>query len=424
MPPKKKKAQAITKTPVTPVTAVVPAGNPSIRRRFQWTELDENKNRAWLVEWWPDGTMITTWGRTQVTEQKKTKTGVSRAAVEKLIASKLRKGYKEVDLLIPVITTVPALPAPDGSTTPAQQTVKPISSSIKLLLDLVFAEAGESISKTLAVAINELSQRQISKGLSLLLDIQTATRNNPRAVTDLVKQYYNTIPTKLPHKIKSDDVVKGFVRDMAEIEDYLHSLEAALATHQHMEVDHTLSGSYNSLGCILADLPESHENYAQIVDYVKQTIGPHSSRRIKHIYRIKVPGERARYESSTVGKENVVHLFHGTHNKNLRHIFRTGLIVPKVYSHGRRFGNGVYFADEAAKSINYTAAVRYGAPTTLFMADVAIGNPKKMSGVDERLNAAPNGYHSVWGTHSHGGMDEFIVYSLEQQTLRAVVLLD
>ena len=95
--------------------------------------------------------------------------------------------------------------------------------------------------------------------------------------------------------------------------------------------------------------------------------------------------------------------------------------MPRVYTNGRRFGAGIYLADHSAKSLNYTSTVNRSAPTFLFITDANIGNPKKMTGSDSSLNKAPIGYDSVWGTDSYGGLDEFIIYETERQTIRAVV---
>ena len=222
-------------------------------------------------------------------------------------------------------------------------------------------------------------------------------------------------------RIDVDATVDWFIKSIAEQEDRLQQLETALISLQVTKVDNSVMSQYNSLGAEINIIPGYDKRYEIINDYVINTLMNHRGNTIKSIYSVKIPNERQAYLSNDFGKENVVHLFHGTNNKNLRHILRTGLIVPRVYTNGRRFGAGIYLADRAAKSLNYTAKVNRSAPTFLFITDADIGNPSKMNGSDSSLNKAPNGYHSVWGYDSYGGHDEFILYRTEQQTIRAII---
>jgi poly [ADP-ribose] polymerase len=48
--------------------------------------------------------------------------------------------------------------------------------------------------------------------------------------------------------------------------------------------------------------------------------------------------------------------FHGSRNENFWNILKNGLILnPKAVVTGKMLGRGIYFANKAAKSINYTS---------------------------------------------------------------------
>lgn len=394
---------------------------PAIYRKFQFTDLVNNNNKWWEVRWWTNGTMTTTYGRVGDAGQETTKTGISESGVQSKISEKLRKGYEEINLHVPTVQVI-ADEADKAQDAQNQLALKAVDQSILNLINVIFSEAGESISQYLAVGVDALSQTQIAAGRKLLFEAQDYMRSGDKTnLVSTITSYFKKVPTILPRRIDIDATVDWFIKSIAEQEDRLQQLETALISLQVTKVDNSVMSRYNSLGAEINIIPGYDKRYEIINDYVINTLMNHRGNTIKSIYSVKIPNERQAYLSNDFGKENVVHLFHGTNNKNLRHILRTGLIVPRVYTNGRRFGAGIYLADRAAKSLNYTAKVNRSAPTFLFITDADIGNPSKMNGSDSSLNKAPNGYHSVWGYDSYGGHDEFILYRTEQQTIRAII---
>src|SRR5260221_11315387 len=80
----------------------IPMAEPAIQRKFILSSLESNNNKIWEIEWFPDNTVKTTWGRVGSSTQSKTKP-LSFSGVEALIASKMREGYKELELDCPVV---------------------------------------------------------------------------------------------------------------------------------------------------------------------------------------------------------------------------------------------------------------------------------------------------------------------------------
>lgn len=401
--------------------AVNDPNRPAIYRKFQFTDLVNNNNKWWEVRWWTNGTMTTHYGRVGDSGQETTKTGISESAVLSKISEKVRKGYEEIDLHVPTVQVI-ADEVDKKQDAANQLALRAIDQSILSLINVIFSEAGESISQYLAVGVDALSQVQIAAGRKLLFEAQDYMRSGDKAsMVNAITSYFKKIPTILPRRIDIDATVDWFIKSIAEQEDRLQQLETALISLQVTKVDNSVMSQYSSLGAEISVIPGYDKRYEIIDRYVTDTLMNHRGNTIKAIYGVKIPNERQNYIDNDFGKENIVHLFHGTNNKNLRHILRTGLIVPRVYTNGRRFGAGIYLADRAAKSLNYTAKVNRAAPTFLFITDAAIGNPSKMNGSDSSLNQAPPGYHSVWGYDSYGGHDEFILYRTEQQTIRAII---
>src|SRR5260221_9478697 len=221
----------------------------------------------------------------------------------------MREGYKELELHCPVVVVA----APDGTA---------IDPKIVQLTDLIMRAAGNMINSYLSVTVDALSVNQVNRGRTILkkvVDLRSASSR--QQLLDLIKEFYNTIPTKLPSRIDPDQIVREFVADLHEQEDRLDQLEAGLATHTA-----TLSG-HNPLGDVKIKVTsQTSKAYEPVVDYVMRT-----ARRHLHVpggFLIEIPKERKAYDAETTGKSNVLSFFHGTRNPNVRHILPTGLILP------------------------------------------------------------------------------------------------
>jgi poly [ADP-ribose] polymerase len=379
---------------------------PEIRRKFVLADLHNNHNKFWLVEYWPDGRLKTTWGRVGVAPQCKEKRDVSTHAMQKLIREKETKGYVEIDLYRP------AAPAVHTSGLDAR---------VAALVQLIYTEANDRIASYLAVGLDALSQWQITEGRARLLTIQQLAANvrhrrDRERLAEAVEQYFNVIPTRLPARIEIDEVVNNFVANLAEHEDRLNQLEAALAS-QHPSTASALPGLD---GVELDVLAQDSRAFQQIEDYVHRTAG---GARVRDIFTVTILAERDAWEQERHGKKNVRALFHGTRACNVRHILRSGLIIPQMPSNGSRWGRGIYFADMSRRSLNY-CSTRSASYKLLFIADVALGKAKKMDGDDPTLRKAPRGHDSVWGIKSYSGMDEYVIYRTSQQTIRAIATIN
>jgi len=133
-------------------------------------------------------------------------------------------------------------------------------------------------------------------------------------------------------------------------------------------------------------------------------------------------------------------LFHGSRNENFINIMKTGLLIrpsSAVYT-GSMFGDGIYFADKARKSLGYTSLRGSywsgGSDNTGFMAVFKVHTGKQMdihkhdsSCYNLSANTLKNkgDYDSVF---AHGGIDlknnEMIVYRGNQTTIKYLIELE
>lgn len=372
------------------------AKDPVIRRKFQLTDIHDNHNKEWMIEWWTDGFGRTTWGRTGETPQSANFHDVDQSWLFRKVAEKTGKGYVEVKLhkmtQTIAVTEVQADPA------------------ITQLVEWIFTEANENISKTLATTVEALSVEQITNARKLLVEFQNGVR--PEWVS--MEKYYNTIPTKLGRKLDVHELLVDF--KPAEEEERLNQLEAALSTFKAQQSGNSQT---QALGALIKKLNDQSDTYQQVLTYLKRTgqVG-----KVEGIYSVRIPSERDAFGLRAGHLGVVTQLWHGTHNPNVRHILKNGLRIPSInqVSNGSRFGRGVYFADQARRSQSYTGS-RRGLPRMLFLCDVALGVPIKLPGDGGPNYRIPAGYDSVWGVQSYSKMDEFIIQNTNQQAIRFVI---
>jgi len=392
---------------------------PTIRRKFICFDPTDNHNKVWTIEWWAEtGQAKTTWGRVDVSMQSKSFTGWSKGDVYRKVYEKEGKGYTEVSLHVP--TAAPVTTVADPAITDKR---------VADLLDLIFREAGEHIKSYMAVGVDALSKDQIAKGKAILgrliayHQVTNPTLAERLAVSEQVKQFYNTIPTQLPTRIDAatwDWLVSRFISDLHEQEDRLDQLEAGLAAYQAASTGQT--NYLTQLGDVeLKTMEQSSAAYGTISDYILRTSG--GGHHLTGLFSVHIRPERAAWDTDGVGRHYINPMFHGTRGANVRHILRTGLIIPKIAANGSRFGRGIYFADMSRRSLNY-CSTNHSRAKFLFIADVALGTMKTLDGDDSHLTAAPNGFDSVRGVKSYSGMDEFIIYRPSQQTIRAIALVE
>lgn len=382
---------------------------PIVRRKFILFDPVENSNKFYLIEFWDDGKTLCTWGRIGKSQQSESFTGWTSSMVDKKIKEKIKKGYNEVDLHKPDIHVV------DNN----KKSVT-VNGKVADFLKFIFDEAGEYIKSYLAVGVDSLSKAQIDKGREQLKAIQLLkqTPNTNIFQAKIVKEYLNTIPTQLPMKYDWDYEVGNIVKNLPEQEDRLNQLEAALATYQSSQTGN--DSLLSQLGDVEILNLENGTEYDKIVDYVKRTSGGY--RVVDSAFVLKIKSEREAYEKETKGSSNIQHLVHGTKTKNVRHILRTGLIIPKIPANGRRIGDGIYFADRFERSLGYSGSNR-DQRHILFLADVKLGKYWATTGTYNGQQA-PKGYDSVQVTGSWSGKgDEFAVYINSQQTLKYIVVL-
>ncbi|KAM9182402.1 protein mono-ADP-ribosyltransferase PARP3 [Mergus octosetaceus] len=246
--------------------------------------------------------------------------------------------------------------------------------------------------------LGKLSKQQITRGFEALEELEAALREQPpRAarLEELSSRFYTIVPHNFgrarPPLIDSPDLLrakKDMLLVLADIE-VAQSLQAQKAEEEEEEeVAHPLDQDYALLCCQLSLLDPSSREHQLIQKYVVQT---GNQARILNIWVVAREGE----DKSFQAHDHLEHrrlLWHGTNVAVIAAILRNGLrIMPHS---GGRVGRGIYFASENSKSACYVGctAQRVG---IMFLTEVALGKPYRITCDDPTLRQPPAGYDSV-----------------------------
>lgn len=405
----------------------LPDRNPDVIKRWQLTNLTENNNKWYTLKWWKAEEIAEiTYGRVgQPCARPAIKENINQRKFEKLCADREKPKeegtYKEIK-------------------TGVQQVIKADTSGLsdKLVkrITAIFQAANESIHTYLNTNISDLAPEQIAKGKLQLAELQkTFTKFEEHMhytknmySDELIEQariYYEYIPSKLPYKIDALSVAVNLAKNLANEEDKLQQLEAAVTSYS---ISTGGGNILDQLGCSIE--PANDGEYDKIVKYFNDTKKHYQYRRmnVQEVWKLEVPQEKKEFASFPV-QSNIKLLWHGTADRNVRHICRTSLIIPKYHSNGSLFGRGIYFADVATKSLNYAGG---GNEKYLFLADVILGKQYNTSKFIDAGESIPKGYDSLFaeaGKHIKGVWagklehNEFVIFQKQQKALRYLVVI-
>ncbi len=394
----------------------------TILRKFQYTSLEGNSNKWYVYEITPRAgalAVIGKFGRVGDKGQTHDYGVISQRELDRIVSERRKKGYVEVELHAVEVT-----PGASGS---SGSSGIDMSSAEGRLSYLIYREAGEAIATYLSTTVDALSTTQLERG-RILLSAINATRAmgyskdlNDQMLLGSVEAYYRTIPTILPRRIKPVELVESF--DVTEQENRLNQLDAALATYKAVAGGQT---QQLALGCTIRFV-DGEAAGSTVRDYIERTRkGQHI--RVLEVFEIEIPPERAAFKAGpAVSDQNRKLLFHGTKNPNVRHILKGGLRIMGSAANGRALGNGLYFADQSAKSMNYTgSAGRAGkAPEMMFLSEVALGRMYTISR-SYAGSGAPAGYDSVYSPGGGGtwAYNEYCIYRADRCTARYLVTFE
>lgn len=410
----------------------------------------DNSNKVYIMEELADGRIKCEYGRvgkSLVTEYKPSNKWDS---VLKQKLSKT-KGYTDVtDLLV---TTEEVI----DDNTPKDNKVDAIKDAIvKKLVEELMAFANKSIQRNYKVTQEAVSEQQVNAAQDVISQISGLVKIgiDIKHVNDLLLKLYTIIPRKM-------DNVKNHLMSPITTKDSL-TLAQRLVENEQSTLD-TMAGQVKLIkqqkeaaeqAKVDAGKPTKKkkteitildqmglsvevENDKDTLELIKKLMGSNASQ-MKKVFKVVNNKTQVKfdthYSKAEVKKKRLY--WHGSRNENWFNILQTGLLIrPSGAVHtGSMFGDGIYFADKAQKSIGYTSLSgsywAKGGDSKAFLAlfDVHLGKQKEIlhhssscySLCDKVLKQ--EGFDSVF---AKGGADlrnnEYIIYNGAQCTVSHLV---
>lgn len=405
----------------------------------------DNSNKVYIMEELSDGRIKCDYGRVGKSLTTEYKSSSKWASVYKQKTGK-SKGYTDVTELL-------AEPV-KAQATAKDDKVEAIEDSIvrKLIEDLM-SFANKSIQKNYKVTQEAVSEQQVDAAQAVIDEISALIKVGVdiKHVNSMLLKLYTIIPRKM-------DNVKNHL--FSEIKDNSTLELAQRLLDQEQSALDTMSGQVQLIKQQREAAEKAAEDKAkgkktkktvldqmgvtvevetdkEMLDLITKLLGSNANQ-AKKIFKVKNLKTQSKYDAhlskAEVKKKRLY--FHGSRNENWFNILQSGLLIrPSGAVHtGSMFGDGIYFADKAQKSIGYTSLRgsywAHGGDNKAYLAlyEVHLGKQKEILhhssscySLSEKV-LKKEGYDSVF---AKGGADlrnnEYIIYNPAQCTVSHLI---
>lgn len=319
--------------------------------------------------------------------------------------------------------------------------------AIKLLFDDLRKYANKSIEENYKVTQDSVTEMQVKEAQSIIDKINSnlCLNANLSNLNTMLMELYVVIPRKM--KDVRENLFKGFATKddlnnaqlkMKEEQDTLDTMagqvellkQQKLTTSEKIEVNEDID-LLKSMGLEVTEVDATELNM------IRNLMGS-NSRQLRKAFKIinKKTEDKFIKNVSNAGVKKTQLFWHGSRNQNWFNIIQTGLLIrPSGAAYtGSMFGDGIYGADKAQKSIGYSSlsgscwAGGNSNKAYLALFEFHVGNQKHITNHTSdcyTLNKSKlqhDGYDSVY---AHGGADlrnnEYIVYDSCQVTIKYLI---
>jgi len=340
---------------------------------------------------------------------------------------KIRKGYKDITDIV------------STSTDSSHDTFDVIGAGPQVVELINFLQAASRgvIKRNYTVSIADITLQQIQKAQQVL-DVLVALSKKKKFEKDHVNasllEMYHIIPRQMGDvrdHLLSDNDSASFMKLLSHEQDLLDIVQGQVSTQSPA----VKNGSSNVLDLSALGLSIDLANSTQIDEIRAKT--DYNVDKALNIYAVSHTTHDTDYNSLKISNEKL--LYHGSRNENWWSILNQGLrIRPSNAVHtGSMFGDGIYGANKARKSIGYTSLHgSYWASGTSKKAYIALyrfnlgkswdllkneNHQSWMTRLDDATVAAKK-YNSVF---ARGGYDlkndEYIVYDAHRCTIKYLI---
>ncbi len=289
-----------------------------------------------------------------------------------------------------------------------------------------------------------ITQEGVDKALDLLNQIEKMIEvtkfsiftddgnSNRKKFIKFNEEYFTIIPTKIKNLREFDNLLTTLEKINAQ-KDICNAL---LDSIKIIEAEKSKIGSMDKPTVVqetifntsVTKLNDDKE-FNRLVEYFEKSKNKNhglGSYKVHNIYHVSIGKESEEYRKDL---SNQMELFHGTKVANLLSILKSGLLMPKYspgQSTGYMFGQGLYFASQSTKNLNYCDGMYWNNASKqdkiyMFVADVAMGNYQIPN--SSRSKMPDSGYDSYWAQPGKSGImnDEMIVFNNNQIKLKYIL---
>ena len=408
-------------------------------------KLTSNSNKVYIMEELSDGRIKCEYGRVgkNMTTVFKNKHEWDKILREKTSS---KKGYTDVtEFLTEKVVDTKA----DGTKSKTDD-IK--NSAVKKLIDELMAFANKSIAKNYKVTQDAVSEQQVNAAQEIIDKISAilVLDVDKKLVNDMLLKLYTIIPRRMDNvrdylinEINSAQALEAAQKFIGQEQSTLDTMagQVELIKQQKEAAEKAAKATDEEVSEVTIldqmGLSVETEEDKDTLELIKKLMGPNANQ-IRKVF--KVVNKKTQkifdkhFESAVVKKRRLY--WHGSRNENWFNILQTGLLIrPSGAVHtGSMFGDGIYFADKAQKSIGYSSLRgsywTKGGDDKAFLAlfDVHVGNQKEIlhhTSSCYSLSASvlkKDNYDSVF---AKGGADlknnEYIVYNPAQCTVSHLI---
>ena len=387
-------------------------------------EVGENNNKFYKMV--SNGSTFTaTWGRIGNTNFQTKDYSIDEW--DKILNSKLRKGYVDQTELVAEIVT----PSKSGGYLDIAK--KGIAEIVKRLQSY----AKQAIEDNYTISSAKVTQKMIDEA-QVVLDELSANGDLFHFNENLV-QLFRIIPRKM--KTVAENIAttkKDYARIMEREQDLLDTMKGQVVQQSVVAEDsNTVAEQKTILEALGLEFTEIDAEDERIIKENLRSV----NNRLHCAWKVTNLKSQSKFDAFV--KQNKIAdkrlLWHGSRNENWWSIINLGLVLrPNAVITGKMFGNGIYFAPKAAKSIGYCSLSgsywARGTDAVGFMSlfNVAYGKPYIVRSYDgnyhgfdydtlQRRLSGANSLHAMEGAGLRN--DEIIVYKEEQVTIKYLVEL-
>lgn len=403
----------------------------------------DNSNKVYIMEELPNGTIECKYGRVGNSMAVDIKPSSKWDATYKQKTSKT-KGYTDV-------TEFMAEPVVDSTNVSGNNLIDDIPDAlVKELIKRLSDFANKTIKQNYKVTQNAVSEAQVNAAQALLTTITTtiSVGVDKTKINEMLLQLYTIIPRNMKN-VK--DYLLGDIATADDVNKALEFLNREQSTLDTMagqvellkkqkpkavvENDKAKPSTYT----ILDQMGITAEVVTEpsVIKMVKDMLEGHS-RKLHRVYAITNIKTQPLYDAKLSSSKDklVEHLFHGSRNANWFNILQTGLMIRPSGAgyNGSMFDDGIYFANDADKSMGYTDGGRWAGGgnasyTYLGIFSVHLGKQLHIHRHDSSCykiatKCKSDGYDSVYA-HKGASLrkDELIIYNSSQCTVKYLVEL-